>query len=554
MAASSNTAGNIKVDGKDNARVSAHVGDNINVYQTEDRCIADLRTTDPRDDKTRIEETKGGLLKDSYMWIIDHNDFRHWRDDKQCSLLWVKGDAGKGKTMLLCGIIDHLRSMTQLVDPNLTPLLSFFFCQGTDSRINNATSVLCGLIYLLVEQQQSLLSHVKKKYDHAGKKLFEDENSWIALSEIFINILQALRSNTVYLIVDALDECEIGLPQLLDLIDQTSSLSKRIKWIVSSRNRPDIERKLRVDVSRLRLSLELKENAECVSQAVDTYIRHSVSELSSIQDDEDLQQQIQEKMHEKANGTFLWVSLVVKELRDVESWEALDVIDEMPTDLKQVYARMMRQIQGLKRDQPALCRMLLATITVAYRPLRLKELGTLSGLPKQISEKLPSIIRIVELCSSFLTIRDESVYIIHQSAKDFLINDAFNSVFPDGDTSVHHSVLLSSLDILFEKLKRNIYDLSTFGSVDNPKPPDPDPLAVAGYSCVYWIDHACEAVFNYLDIISENGQVSEFLQTHFLYWLESLSLLRKLADGSVSVRKLRRKVEVGRPKRPKMQL
>ena len=30
-------------------------------------------------------------------------------------------------------------------------LLSYFFCQATDSRINNATAVLRGLLYLLVD-------------------------------------------------------------------------------------------------------------------------------------------------------------------------------------------------------------------------------------------------------------------------------------------------------------------------------------------------------------------------------------------------------------------
>jgi hypothetical protein len=29
-------------------------------------CLADLQATDPRDDKTRIEQTKGGLLADVY--------------------------------------------------------------------------------------------------------------------------------------------------------------------------------------------------------------------------------------------------------------------------------------------------------------------------------------------------------------------------------------------------------------------------------------------------------------------------------------------------------
>ena len=80
--------------------------------------------------------------------------------------------------MLICGIIDELKKST--ADASL---LSFFFCQGTDSRINNATAVLRGLIYLLVNEQSSLIPHVRKKYDHAGKALFEDANAWAALSE-----------------------------------------------------------------------------------------------------------------------------------------------------------------------------------------------------------------------------------------------------------------------------------------------------------------------------------------------------------------------------------
>ncbi|UKZ80134.1 hypothetical protein TrVFT333_007899 [Trichoderma virens FT-333] len=39
------------------------------------QCLKDLRETDPRDDKTRIEATKDGLLRGSYRWILDHDDF-----------------------------------------------------------------------------------------------------------------------------------------------------------------------------------------------------------------------------------------------------------------------------------------------------------------------------------------------------------------------------------------------------------------------------------------------------------------------------------------------
>ena len=65
-----------------------------------------------------------------------------------------------------------------------TTFLSFFFCLATDSRINNAAAVLRDLIDLRIDQKRSLLSHVQKSYDDAGKALVEDANEWVALMEI----------------------------------------------------------------------------------------------------------------------------------------------------------------------------------------------------------------------------------------------------------------------------------------------------------------------------------------------------------------------------------
>lgn len=124
-----------------------HIGDNV--YKANDKCLADLRSTDPSDDKTRIKRTKGGLLKDAYWWILDPADFQRWRDDRESRLLWIKGDPGKGKTMLLIGIIEELEQQPKQSTRDAC-LLSYFFCQGTDSRLNNATAVLRGLIYLLL--------------------------------------------------------------------------------------------------------------------------------------------------------------------------------------------------------------------------------------------------------------------------------------------------------------------------------------------------------------------------------------------------------------------
>lgn len=296
---------NVKLDSISSAiREQTKQQERIHETSADNKCLADLRLTDPRDDKKRIEQTKGGLLKGSYRWILDNPDFRQWRDNSQSNLLWVKADPGKGKTMLLYGIIDELQKSM-----GATGLLSYFFCQATDSRIRSAVAMLRGLLYLLVTQQPSLISHVRKKYDQAGKTLFEDANAWVALTEIFTSILQDPSLKCAYLIVDALDECITDLPKLLDFVAQKSTTSSRVKWIVSSRNWQDIEERLDKVGHKVTLSLEL--NAQSVSSAVSSFIRHKVFQLAESKTyDDKTRDAVLEHLSSNANDTFLWVALV----------------------------------------------------------------------------------------------------------------------------------------------------------------------------------------------------------------------------------------------------
>ncbi|KAJ6118802.1 NACHT nucleoside triphosphatase [Penicillium samsonianum] len=226
--------------GENDGNIIAHFHQSQAEISPDQACIRDLRTTDPRHDKDRIEEIGGRLLKDSYSWILDNEEFNQWQDSQGGPLLWIRGDPGKGKTMLLCGIIEELKR--SIGD---TANISFFFCQATDARINNATAVLRGLIYSLIMKQPSLLTHVRSRYDQAGKALFEDINAWNALSRIFTDILKDLNLRNTYLVIDALDECTTGLSLLLDMIVRESPTYPKVKWIVSSRNWPDIEERLR---------------------------------------------------------------------------------------------------------------------------------------------------------------------------------------------------------------------------------------------------------------------------------------------------------------------
>lgn len=110
---------------------------------------------------------------------------------------------------------------------------------------------------MLLQQQLLLVLYIRKKYDDAGESMFHDANAWVTLIEIFMDVLQDERLRPAYLIIDALDECVIDLQRLLDFVAKQLSTSSRVKWIVSSRNWPDIEKQLERAGHKVNLSLEL---------------------------------------------------------------------------------------------------------------------------------------------------------------------------------------------------------------------------------------------------------------------------------------------------------
>jgi hypothetical protein len=496
--------------------------------------MRDLRRTNPRDDKTRIEQLeKGGLLRDSYRWILSHGMIRQWQDDLERPLLWIKADPGKGKTMLICGLINELQ---QELPGNL---LSFFFCQATNEHLNNASAVLRGLIYLLVDQQPSLMSHVRKRYDQAPETIFNDANSWVVLSEVFKNILTDLQSSSPYLVIDALDECTTGLPKLLDLVIDTCVTLPGIKWLVSSRNQYDIEHKLKHMQRECALSLELKENAAQVDRSVDMYIDYKLSLMGLPRT---LHDRVRDVLREKADGTFLWVALVIKELESPQCIEPLELVEEVPTGLHPLYDLMFKRIQELKRTVSIRCRHMLSIVTSSYRPLHLAELHSLCQLPEHVKATV-----VVAMCGCFLTVQNNEVKLIHQSAKDYLCDDAASLQLLSPEQS-HYDLFSQSLRLMSDVLHRDLYGLKVPGTlVHEIRIPDPDPLRAIRYSCIHWIDHLFASDTTngtHAAVLRDGGMIHTFLQKQSLYWLEALSLCRSVPSGVTSIARLRAFVQV----------
>jgi hypothetical protein len=363
------------------------------------------------------------------------------------------------------------------------------------------------------------VSHIRKKHDHAGVSLFEDANAWVALTEIFADVLRDVSLSTTYLVIDALDECVTDLPKLLGFIARQSSVSSRVKWIVSSRNWPAIEKELETAENQTRLSLEL--NAESVATAVKIFIERKVYQLAHRKGFKlEMQDAVLQHLVSNANNTFLWVALVCQELERTENWNVLTKLSSFPPGLDALYRRMIDQV--IVSDSAEICLQVLALTAVFYRPVTIIELSSLVKLLNDLVDDLESVRKIVSLCGSFLTLREDTVYFVHQSAKDFLFEKAFDKVFP---------------------LHRDMYSLEAPGYPSkNVKRPEADPLAVSRYPCVYWIDHLCDSNAKFPENSSSDLQVAKglnnFLRKKYLYWLEGLSLCKSIGKGVISITKL----------------
>jgi hypothetical protein len=509
------------------------------------------------------------LLEGCYTWILDDSDFERWKDSEKSRLLWIKGDPGKGKTMMMIALAKDLSRQLKarasgsrsnaferarrLWAPKPKPcLVSYFFCQSTDSRLNSAHSVLRGLIYLLVSQEKGMVRHLKKRYDDNGSGIFEGSNAVYTLRSILKDILNDIALPRTYLLIDALDECTEGLQQLLDIItDESFAMRTNVKWLVASRNQSDIAERIRPDNTRANISLEL--NSKHVAKAVNTFIDSKVHELARRKQYAPmLEGKIRTTLSQRSEATFLWVALACKRLEHVPVYEVESVLEELPAGLDELYQRMIKRVLDGPGERVEHCKQILRSAAVAYRPLRLQELAGTTQLPDKILDNVQYLNDLVERCGYFLTLRNETIFFIHQSAKDYIVRIDGREDLGFDQVEEHRKIAISSLSLLSKTLKENFYSLAKLGTLigEVREAAVTDTLLRIEYAACYWVNHlsGCLADSTHAQlnttILSDGGIVHEFLQAHLIHWLEALSWMGKTSEGIMAISSLETQILV----------
>ncbi|RMZ90111.1 hypothetical protein DV736_g2663, partial [Chaetothyriales sp. CBS 134916] len=474
---------------------------------------------DPQDTMTHIERGKGGLCEDMCKWVLEHDKyttFTSWGESNSPPhrLLCIKGPAGTGKTMLLIGIIRQL-----LGQP--APL------------------------------QRHLIKHLRSETQNATKSRFEKDTALEALRRVFKNMLGDEGIRPVYFLVDALDECDEGLEDLIELIFNSLTISQKVRWLVSSRteevNLTKNFKNIRREYPDSAQTLDELDVVQSVRDQVEIYLKHRLKLLvpngpdpdGDLEYTKEIWDLVTKEVRERAKDNLLWVSLVFNDIKDTRGWYALQKIRSYPSGLSKLYDHKITKLNDMKTEDRQHCCDVLMAASLAYNlPLSLSELAVLVPWSAKTDP-----FKVVSDCNYFLTIKThtkhgKTVDVIHKSAKDYL--DGHRDRLQGGAVKGHADIVRSSIDAMSSP-ERDIFRLGRWNLESKIIAPlERDRLVSIQYSCVFWLNHLHDAIKattpeTYKDLCDATFK---FLKEHFLHWLESLGILHQLSVGIVSIREL----------------
>lgn len=169
------------------------------------------------------------------------------------------------------------------------------------------------------------------------------------------------------------------------------------------------------------------DNDKQVSGDIKLFISTKVDELSSmIGFSDEFRRAVEDALVKRAEGTFLWVGFAMTELlRKRTCSEVLETIRALPRGLPATYSQMLLQIEPNYRKTTSL---ILRWVTMAVRPLSLGELAAAIGTQSSALISTEEAVRDqVTMCGALLRTQEQEVGLVHQSAKDYLLDQEADS-------------------------------------------------------------------------------------------------------------------------------
>ncbi|KAF7552936.1 hypothetical protein G7Z17_g3962 [Cylindrodendrum hubeiense] len=414
------------------------------------KCLQEMRVTNPRDILSDIQTQKGKRVGQTCQWILKREEFSAWAANTSSQFLCLIGSPGIGKTMMATFLIEVIQKK---VEKSPDKAFAYFLFDDKSQERRAPTAMLRSLIWQLLLQRNGLFQYMQSDFDkHKENHLFEN---FSALWRIFQDMLQDEHVGEVFILIDALDECDKSTRKALllgirDLFSTTRKFTGNVKFLVTCR--PEIS-DIKYELDGVGVSLRLDSSE--VNIDLFEYIKLKVEDLARRNGYPGiLEANVKEALETQAGGSFLWVSLMIKELESKLAYEVAGKLKDLPRGLDETYIRILENNIPKERREDA--RFLLLTMVAARRPLKKKEIASSfafwkSGSMTQSNEH-NGYMGIVSSCSSIISVDDasndgeETVNFCHQSVKDFLLDSRHSGP----SASWYHTSLDGSNLLMFE--------------------------------------------------------------------------------------------------------
>lgn len=177
-------------------------------------------------------------------WLLDSTEFQTWLSNER-QILFCPGIPGAGKTIITSIVVEELT--TRFLD-NKNIGIAYLYCNYRRQSEQKFNDLLASLLKQLAAGQHSFPDAVKDLYEkHRGKR---SRPSSYELSRAIQSV--ASLHTRVFILIDALDECDVFQGCLSKLVSEISSLREeaRANFLITSRPIPELGKQFQPCLTR----------------------------------------------------------------------------------------------------------------------------------------------------------------------------------------------------------------------------------------------------------------------------------------------------------------
>ncbi|KAN0070591.1 hypothetical protein V8E54_011460 [Elaphomyces granulatus] len=386
-----------------------------------------------RDRKERNPDRVPGTCE----WFVAHELFRDWQESKSSRMLWVSADPGCGKSVLAKYLVDSVLASTD------SRTICYFFFKDDFEDQRSIVCALCCILHQPFLQKRMLLSEkIFEQFEMGGERFM---SSFDELWDAIISAAEDKNAGEIICLLDAIDECDDrGRSQLTQALCKLYGTKRdfNLKFLVTSRPYGRIRRgfqPLKIPgLPVIHLSGESEVEMEKISREIDVFINARVENIGTqlnLRNDE--QELLLQELMRVPNRTYLWVYLTLDMIEsdpDIDKTGIVKATSRLPKTVDEAYERILSRSRNFEE-----AKRLLHLIVAAERPLTVKEISVALALREshrsygdldlRSEERFCENVR--DLYGLLVTIIDLKIYLLHQTAKEFLVANGSERVRSD---------------------------------------------------------------------------------------------------------------------------